>query len=140
MLGDIFGRIAGLTCEDELPCLFLLSLPASLDESDRLLGRMEPPGDATSPTRGLGNWKPVAVNGALAVAFGVLWAVSVGVISESFALLVSIGERTGREADLAGPGRTISSRIRSISASAAEASPLRFDPDCCLAAALDFCL
>ena len=68
ILGEIFGRIAGLTCDEELLCRFLLSRPLTFDGSERLLGNVDVNGVVVGPSRGLGKTELVAVSGALAVA------------------------------------------------------------------------
>lgn len=68
MLGDIFGRIAGLTCTELVLFLFLFSRP--MDFGSARLADEEPFGDVIADNRGL-------VKNALLVAPGALDGVDV---------------------------------------------------------------
>lgn len=82
-------------------------------------------GEPIAPSCGLGNADVVAVIGALAGPyFGVLLADIVGLELSRFASAVLIGLSAGF---FAGSGRTISSMICSISASAAAVCSLRLE-------------
>lgn len=77
MLGDIFGRIAGLTCTELVLFLFLLSRPMDFG-STRLVDE-EPFGDVTPGNRGLVKNALPVTPGALDGVDVSLWAEIVGV-------------------------------------------------------------
>ena len=122
MLGDIFGRRAGLTCTELLLFLFL-----PVDFSSPRLPGVAPRGEA----RGLGKTELVALSGALRGPYlGVFRAERVGVVSLSLAPTVFIGVREGFVFAFAGSGKTMSSIICSMSASAIFACSFRLDGRC----------
>lgn len=137
ILGDIFGRNAGLTCTDA--ALFLFLLPRPIDLGSARLPEVELVGDAMAPSCGLGNIEFIALNGALAGPFGSLRAVIVGVASSSLACTVLIGASIGFVGPAAGSGKTILSIICSISASAIEACSFRLEVRRCPAKSFPFC-
>ncbi len=67
ILGDIRGRNAGLTCDEEILLRFLPAFPPALG-SPRLLD-IDPPGDAAAPKWGLAKVEVVAGVEALVGAF-----------------------------------------------------------------------
>ena len=120
ILGEIFGLTAGLTCTELWLLRFLGSRPFDCFESPYLRA-VEPAGEATSASCGLGNPDVFAVMGALAGPyFGVCRADIVGVKDSTIASVVLMGLSAGFVVDgVAASGRTISSMICSMSASAA---------------------
>lgn len=128
MLGDIFGRMAGLTCTELVLFLFLLSRPIDFG-STRLVDE-GPLGVVTSDSRGL-------VNTALLVALGALdgvgvsfWAEMVDVWS-SFSFEVSNGVNCGLVVTFPGWAEATSSITCSTSPSARDACSFKAeDPGC----------
>lgn len=116
MLGEILGRRAGLAWDE----LFRFLLRVAGRASPRLLGIVAL-GEAIAPNWGDGNTGLVADGGALARAAERICPLAdkVGVASPSLLLLIWRGARVGL-VDFAGSGRTMSSMICSISASANE--------------------
>jgi len=124
MLGEIFGRKAGLACTEFWLLRFLGSLDLNLES--RLLTPIAV-GEAMAPICGLGNDEPVAVIGALtAPCPGVFPTENVGV-ALTFASVVLMGRRTGFLLVLTGSGKTMSSMICSMSASAAAVCSSRLE-------------
>lgn len=128
ILGEIFGRNAGLTCTELLFVLFFPARPL-VRGSPRLLD-IAPFVEITVFGLGLGNAEPVAVTGALVgTIFGALRADMVGVGSSSFASPVLRGVKAGRFDDsFAGSGKAIASIVCSSSDSSSELCSFRADP------------
>jgi len=126
MLGEIFGRNAGLTCTELWLLRFLGSRLFNLD-SPRLLIPV-PVGEAIEPSWGLGKADPVALMGALAApSLGIFLVAFVELVCSMFASEVLIGLRAGFLVVLAGSGKTMSSMICSMSASAAAVCSCKFE-------------
>ena len=124
MLGEIFGRRAGLTCTELWLLRFFGSLLLNL-ESARL---MTPAlvGEVTS--WGLGSAEVFAVIGALAgPCLGVFRPPIFGADWSVFASAVLIGFRVGLFVVFTGSGKTMSSMICSMSASASAVCSFKLD-------------
>lgn len=127
MLGEILGRRAGLTCTELWLLRFFGSRNLSL-ESPRLMPAPALLGEAIPPSLGLDKAEVLAVIGALAGPYlGVFCADSVGVDRSIMAFPVLIGFRAGFLFLFAGSGKTMSSIICSMSASAKAACSFKLE-------------
>ena len=128
MLGDIFGRNAGLTWTELLFVLFLPPRPF-FEASPRLLCK-EPSGEPIGFRLGLVKDEPVAVAGALVGAIlGVFRADIVGVASSAWVSDVCKGVRAGRFDDgLEASGKVMASIVRSSCASSMDVCSFNAEP------------
>lgn len=121
MLGEILGRRAGLTCTEVWLLRFFGSLLFNRESARLMAPALE--GEATS--WGLGSAEVFAVIGALAGPY--LAAFRALVVGVKFASAVLIGVRAGFLVVFAGSGKTMSSIICSMSASARAVCSFKLD-------------